>query len=81
MTPKVYAVEISCTTYVQASSEEEARRITQSRITDIIDNDPYIIDVIGPTTKLPEWIGNSLPWTTYLYSGPEYTCQQIIDLQ
>ena len=78
MTPKVYAVEISCTPYVQASSEEEARRITQSRITDILDNDPY---VIGPTTKLPECIGNSLPWTSYLYSGPEYTCQQIIDLQ
>lgn len=78
---QIYPVEIACTSYVQAKSLEEAERIARSRITDIIDNDPVNIIAEGPTTKVPSSVANTLPWVSFLYSGPEYTVQQVIDQQ
>lgn len=81
MTYEIYPVEISCTAYVQANSLDEAERIARSRITDIVDNDPVIITADDPVTKVPADVADTLPWVSFLYSGPEYTVQQVIDLQ
>ena len=81
MSYQIYPVEISCIAYVQAKSLDEAERIAQSRITDIVDNDPVIITADDPVTKVPTDIADTLPWVSYLYSGPEYTVQQVIDKQ
>lgn len=81
MTYKIYPVEISCISYVQATSQEEAESIARSRITDIIDNDPITITADDPVNKVPPDVAGSLPWVSYLYSGEELTVQQVIDLQ
>lgn len=82
MNPKIYRTTITVESYVQANSPEEAERITRSRITDIVDNDPYLIDVDNNPVKVaPPDIADSLPWVSYLYSGEELTVQQVIDLQ
>lgn len=78
---QIYPVEISCTAYVQASSFEEAERIAESRINDIVDTEPLDIIATGPATEVFPHVANTLPWVSYLYSGPEYTVQQVIDQQ
>ena len=81
MSLKIYHTTITVESYVQANSPEEAEHITRSRITDIVDNDPYLIDVHDTPVKVaPPDIAGSLPWVSFLYSGPEYTVQQVIDL-
>lgn len=79
MTYQIYPVEISCITYVQAKSLDEAESIARSRINDIVDNDPITITADDPVTKVPPDIAGSLPWVSYLYSGEELTVQHIID--
>lgn len=81
MSPKIYKTTITVESYVQANSPEEAERVTRSRITDIVDNDPFLIDVDDEPVKVaPSDVAGSLPWVSFMYSGPEYTVQQVIDL-
>jgi hypothetical protein len=81
MSPKIYRTTIVVESYVQADSPGEADRIARSRITDIVDNDPFNIVVDDePVNVVPPDVAGSLPWVSYLYNGPEYTVQEVINL-
>lgn len=79
--PNIYRVVLTVESYIQAHSPEEADRIAHSRRVDIVENDGTVIDVDDePITESPSHVKDSLPWVSYLYDGPEYTVQQVIDL-